>query len=58
MYLCSKLTDMNFVMIGKSFGGKDRTTAMHNIKKIEAGIKTNETLNSDINYIIKDLKSM
>ena len=58
MYLCSKLTDMNFVMIGKAFGNKDRTTAMHNIKKIENDVTTNEALNKDINYIIKDLRSM
>ena len=58
MYLCKKLTDMNYVMIGKSFGNKDRTTAMHNINKIEEDIKTDESLKSDINYIIKDLENL
>ncbi|MDD6483438.1 MAG: chromosomal replication initiator protein DnaA [Clostridiales bacterium] len=57
MYLCFKLTDMNYVMIGKSFGNKDRTTAMHNIKKIENDVNTNGALASDINYIIKDLQN-
>lgn len=57
MYLCYKLTDMNYVMIGKSFGNKDRTTAMHNIKKIESDINKDESLKSDINYIIKDLEN-
>lgn len=58
MYLCNKLTDMNFGMIGKAIGNKDRTTVMHNVKKIETEIATNEALKSDINYIIKDLQSI
>lgn len=58
MYLCQKLTDMNYGMIGKAIGNKDRTTVMHNVKKIEADILTNESLKSDINYIIKDLESI
>ena len=58
MYLCNKLTDMNFGMIGKAIGNKDRTTVMHNVKKIESEITTNEALKADINYIIKDLESI
>ncbi|MCI5604159.1 MAG: chromosomal replication initiator protein DnaA [Clostridia bacterium] len=58
MYLCKKLTDMNFGMIGKTFGNKDRTTVMHNVNKIEKEINTNESLKIDINYILKDLESM
>ena len=58
MYLCNKLTDMNFGMIGKAIGNKDRTTVMHNVKKIETEISVNEALKADINYIIKDLESI
>lgn len=57
MYLCNKLTDMNFGMIGKIFGGKDRTTVMHNVEKIGKDIEYNESLKSDINYILKDLEN-
>lgn len=57
MYLCSTLTDMNFSMISREFG-KDRTTVDHNVKKIKEDIKNDEKLKSDIDYIIKDLKSM
>lgn len=57
MYLCKKLTDMNFGMIGKTFGNKDRTTVMHNVNKIEKELNTNDSLKSDINYILKDLES-
>ena len=58
MYLCKKLTDMNYGAIGNVFGGKDRTTVLHNVNKIESEINTNDALKSDINYIIKDLESL
>lgn len=58
MYLCSKLTDMNNSMIGNTFGGKDRTSVGHNIQKIEKQLNTNETLKTNIDYIIKDLQSV
>ncbi len=58
MYLCHKLTDLNFSGIGREFGGKDRTTVMHNVRKIETEMEIKDDLKSDINYIIKDLQSM
>lgn len=58
MYLCSKLTSLNYVLIGNEFGNKDRTTVTHNIEKIEKEIKQNYELNSQINQIIKDLNNM
>lgn len=58
MYLCSKLTDMNSSMIGNTFGGKDRTSVIHNVQKIEDLLETDENLKRNIDYIIKDLKSL
>lgn len=58
MYLCSKLTNMNSSMIGNTFGGKDRTSVIHNVQKIELLIDTDEDLKRNIDYIIKDLKSL
>ena len=58
MYLCYKLTDMNYSMIGRTFEGKDRTTVLHNVQKIESLIKTDEELKTNIGYIIKDLQSV
>lgn len=57
MYLCRKMLSMNDTSIGKEFS-KDRTTARSNIEKIEDKINTDDKLNADINYIIKDLESM
>ena len=58
MYLCYTLTKNNYSSIGLLFGNKDRTTVMHNIKKIESDIKTNGDLKSDIDYIKDDLESV
>ena len=58
MYLCSKLTDMNACMIGKTFGNKDRTTVLHSVEKIEKSLKTDNVLKTNIDYIIKDLQAL
>lgn len=58
MYLCSKLTDMNPTMIGKTFGGKDRTTVSHNVQKIEHDLQVDDELKVNVNYIIKDLQTI
>ena len=58
MYLCSKLTDMNAGMIGKTFGNKDRTTVLHSVEKIEKSLKTDNVLKTNIDYIIKDLQAL
>lgn len=57
MYLCKKLTDMNAGMIGKTFG-KDRTTVLHSVEKIEKDLTTDKILKTNIDYIIKDLQSL
>jgi len=39
VYLCTKLTSMSLPEIGKSFGGRDHTTILHSVKKIQAKLK-------------------
>ncbi len=41
MYLCREIADLSFPQIGKDFGGRDHTTAMHAYNKIEREIKEN-----------------
>jgi chromosomal replication initiator protein len=35
MYLCRKLTSASLLEIGDKFGGKDHSTVLHSIKKVE-----------------------
>ena len=58
MYLCKTLTNMNFVMIAKALGNKDRTTIMYGVDKIMEPIKTDSILKADIEAITKDIQSL
>lgn len=58
MYLCKTLTDMNFSMIAKALGNRDRTTIMHGVDKIMEMLEKDNNLKSEIDFIIKDLNSL
>lgn len=53
MYLCRVMTTESFPRIGIEFGGKDHTTVMHSVEKIEKEIKVNK----DLANIIEKLKN-
>lgn len=48
MHLAQKLTNATLQEIGEGFGGKDHTSVMHGVKKINDQIKTNPTLSREI----------
>lgn len=52
MYLCRNMTSESFPKIGTEFGGKDHSTVMHSVEKIEQEIK----INPDLAKIIDKLK--
>ena len=56
MYLCRRLLGMSDTSIGKEFE-KDRSTVSSNIDKIESLLKIGSSVESDINYIMKDIES-
>jgi len=55
MYLCRKLTEESFPKIGIEFGGKDHSTVMHAVEKIEKEIKSNKELSNTIDKLEKDI---
>ncbi|MDR2661001.1 MAG: chromosomal replication initiator protein DnaA [Lactobacillaceae bacterium] len=55
MYLSRKLTNSSLPQIGKAFGGKDHTTVMHGIKKIEEQFKKDSDLKRTVDIIEKSL---
>lgn len=48
MYLSRELTDNSLPKIGKEFGGKDHTTVLHAIDKIEKQLQADSQLQNDI----------
>jgi chromosomal replication initiator protein len=51
MYLSRMLTDQSFPRIGLEFGGRDHSTVIHAVDKIEADLKDNTQLKEIINEI-------
>lgn len=51
MYLCRQLTSYSYPEIGEYFGGKDHSTVIHAIKKIEAELEHNTSLKQSIKNI-------
>ena len=57
MYLIRINIDVPLTKIGKSFGGRDHTTVMNGIEKVESMLKTDESLKGVINTLQSKLKS-
>lgn len=55
MYLCRTMTSESFPKIGTEFGGKDHSTVMFSVEKIENEIKVNKDLANIIEKLKKDI---
>lgn len=55
MYLARKYGNFSFPEIGNSFGGKDHSTAIHAVKKIEKAIKEDTSIKVAVNRLINNL---
>lgn len=55
MFLCRKLTDASFPLIGDQFGGRDHTTVMHGVEKIERDSAADQNLYATLEKICKQL---
>ena len=55
MYLCRNMTSESFPKIAIEFGGKDHTTVMYSVEKIENEIKENKDLANIIEKLKKDI---
>lgn len=56
MYLCRKLLDLSLPKIGESFGGRDHTTVIHGISKIEKQMETDDALKQTVMELERELK--
>lgn len=57
MYLSKQLTTRSLPEIGRRFGGRDHTTIMHGIRKIEELLVADSQLNEDIDMLRRLLES-
>ena len=57
MYLAKQLTSRSLPEIGRKFGGRDHTTVIHAVKKIEELIEIDSALAEDIELLRRMLQS-
>jgi hypothetical protein len=57
MYLCKTITPRSFPDIGSRFGGRDHTTVIHAVRKIERRIKQEWEVAYDVTHIEAALAS-
>ncbi len=51
MYLSKQLTTRSLPDIGRKFGGRDHTTVMHAVKRVEELVRSDGTLEEDIHHL-------
>ena len=57
MYLCKALTTHSLPDIGRRFGGRDHTTIIHGIRKIDELLKSDRQLQEDLDVLKRRLVS-
>ena len=57
MYIMRELTEMSTPKIGQELGGRDHTTILHGIEKIEHDINNDSTVKNMVDDIIKNIRN-
>ena len=57
MYLCKKLTKRSLPDIGRRFGGRDHTTVMHAVKRVDSLRAEDSVFNSRVSAVETTLKA-
>lgn len=58
MFLSRKLTNASYPEIGEKFGGKDHTTVMHNVRKIEDTLDKDLDLKAHVEALERQLEQL
>ena len=56
MYLAKRLTSRSLPEIGRRFGGRDHSTVLHAVRKIEKLLEEDETLRQEVELLTRILK--
>ena len=57
MYLAKQLTSRSLPEIGRKFGGRDHTTVMHAVKRVEELVATDGTMAEDVDMLRRMLET-
>ena len=57
MYLCKQLTMLSLPEIGRKFGGRDHTTVIHAVNRIQELCQTDATINEDVASLRRRLEA-
>ena len=58
MFVCREMTDFSTTEIGEAYGGRDHTTVMHSIEKIQGLLITDPNLDSTIESLKRQIKEL
>ena len=56
MYLCKQLTTKSLPDIGRAFGGRDHTTVLHAVRKVEELMRDDKIFAGDVDLLRRALK--
>ena len=56
MFITRDLTNLSLEDVGKAFGGKDHTTVLHSVNKVEDCLQIDPKLNRDISELKENIK--
>ena len=56
MYLCKQMTSRSLPEIGRRFGGRDHTTVMHGVKRIEELCRQDVQMAEDVELLRRTLE--
>jgi chromosomal replication initiator protein len=56
MFLARDLTELSYPVIGEAFGGKDHSTVIYAVRKIEKALEQNHSLRNTVEALKQDLR--
>ena len=56
LYICHELTEYTYTELGNEFGGRDHSSIMHAVEKVEEKVKTDPNFKQIISLLIKEIK--
>jgi len=57
MYCCKQLTSMSLPEIGEAFGGRDHTTVLYAVRRIEKEMQSNDTFEDEVERMMQLLRN-